>query len=283
MCFSDFSLKRKHVLHILPFIVFVALFRVTSFSGQSILAYKIVAEIQYFVYVIAIFTILYRYKEIYLKNYSNADYSVYKWLFQITLLSLIGHIFVIVEQFFPYAGHTDFLFNINLIISANVLLIASFFVLKALFRPDIFIGVPSNFLRKTVPAEKKNKMVEPVNDKESTLEAKKLLDYMKEERPYLDCDLSLQKLSSQTHIPEKELSAIINHHLGTHFFDFVNAYRINDARGILKDPKQKHLTILEILYQVGFNSKSSFYTAFKKSAGQTPKQYKKEHLLKSTA
>jgi AraC-like DNA-binding protein len=101
---------------------------------------------------------------------------------------------------------------------------------------------------------------------------------MKDERPYLDFELTLQKLALKTDIPEKELSLLINHYLGKHFFDFINEYRINEAKVILANPDKKEVTILEILYQVGFNSKSSFYTAFKKFTNKTPTQYRKEAL-----
>ena len=98
---------------------------------------------------------------------------------------------------------------------------------------------------------------------------------MVEEKPYLDFELTLQKLANQINMPEKELSLLINHHLNKHFFDFINEYRINDAKTLLKDPAKKEVTVLEILYEVGFNSKSSFYTAFKKSTNQTPTAYRK--------
>ncbi|MBC9797642.1 helix-turn-helix domain-containing protein [Sinomicrobium weinanense] len=281
VCFNDFSLKRKHAWHFLLFFVFLVFFKITSFSAQSVSVFQIIAEIQYYAYMIAILVVLYRYKRTYLKNYSNVDHSVYKWLFQVTMLFLIAHIFVIAKQFFPYSGNNDFLLHINMVISVNILLITSWFVLKALYRPHIFNSVPlSGFLEEIPSARKKEKATVYGNDGRDSLEMKRLLDHMKKEKPYLDCDLTLQKLSSQTNIPEKELSALINRNLGMHFFDFVNDYRINDAKAILKDPDQKDLTTLEILYQVGFNSKSSFYTAFKKNTQQTPKQFKKEHLSK---
>ena len=101
---------------------------------------------------------------------------------------------------------------------------------------------------------------------------------MENKKPYLDFELTLQKLCVQIERPEKELSILINHHMGKHFFDFINEYRIEHAKMILSNPDKKHQTILEILYQVGFNSKSSFYTAFKKITGKTPILYRKEVL-----
>ena len=68
-----------------------------------------------------------------------------------------------------------------------------------------------------------------------------------------------------------------NHNLNQHFFDFVNEYRIKKAMEILADASKNHLTVLEILYEVGFNSKSSFNTAFKKYTKQTPTEYRKQY------
>lgn len=73
----------------------------------------------------------------------------------------------------------------------------------------------------------------------------------------------------------RDLSVLINQDLNQHFFDFVNEYCIKNAQDILKDVSKNKLTILEILYEVGFNSKSSFKTAFKKHIGKTPTQYRK--------
>jgi len=67
---------------------------------------------------------------------------------------------------------------------------------------------------------------------------------------------------------------LINHHMNQHFFDFVNEYRIQKAMKILKNNSKNHLTILEILYEVGFNSKSSFNTSFKKHTGLTPTAFR---------
>jgi AraC-like DNA-binding protein len=73
----------------------------------------------------------------------------------------------------------------------------------------------------------------------------------------------------------RDLSVLINQNLHQHFFDFINEYRINAAKEILRNPSKKEFTILEILYEAGFNSKYSFNTAFKKHTGLTPTQFRK--------
>ena len=98
---------------------------------------------------------------------------------------------------------------------------------------------------------------------------------MVERKPYLNSSLTIQDISDEIKIPVRDLSLLINHQLGQHFYDFVNAYRIESAMNILKDETKSRVTILEILYEVGFNSKSSFNTAFKKHTGNTPTSYRK--------
>jgi AraC-like DNA-binding protein len=101
--------------------------------------------------------------------------------------------------------------------------------------------------------------------------------FMIEKEPFLDPSLTIQNLAGQMQIGSRELSVLINQHIGNHFFDFVNEYRIQKTTKILQDKSKNKLTILEILYEVGFNSKSSFNSAFKKHIGITPTEYRKKH------
>ena len=277
-CYSNFKITKKHAIHFFLFIVFLVIFYITDGSNHSLLLYEIVSEIQFISYIIAIFIVLKKYKTIYLENYSNANYSVYKWLFQITLFSCIAHSFVLVRWFLSNSIYQEYVLNINLLISFSVLSITIFFVLKALYYPQLFTGINMNLEPLSTTSKKKTKAL---SAKESEVESQyleTLITFMNDKKPYLDFELTLQKLSVKTKIPEKELSLLINHHLGKHFFDFINEYRINDAKILLQDPTQKELTVLEILYEVGFNSKSSFYSAFKKATNQTPTQYRKSRV-----
>jgi AraC-like DNA-binding protein len=104
----------------------------------------------------------------------------------------------------------------------------------------------------------------------------KLTRLMQEEKVFLDPDLSLQKLSQHLHVHYNHLSQIINEHMGKSFNDYINSYRIEEARKKLADPAESQKTVLEIAYDTGFYSKSVFNTAFKKFTGMTPSQYKKK-------
>jgi AraC-like DNA-binding protein len=274
-CYSDFRLKPKHLIHTLLFLLFFIIFEINSSSDQIALAFTIIGEIQYYTYIILVFLSLKKYKTVYLENYSNYDNGTYKWLFQITLFFCFAHLFVLIKLGLLYSGKDqNFLQNIYTVISTVALFTICWFVLKALYSPQLFTGVKitlkpieSTFEKTKIKTEKK-----PISN-ESVIG---LISYMENKKPYLDFDLTLQKLATQLDLPEKELSLLINQKIGKHFFDFINEYRIEDAKMLLKN--QPQLTVLEILYEVGFNSKSSFYTAFKKETNITPSDYRKSNI-----
>jgi len=106
----------------------------------------------------------------------------------------------------------------------------------------------------------------------------KLLHLMDEERLFLDPDLTLNKLSLRLRIHYNHLSRIINERFGLSYNDFINKYRIEEARKKLTSPEEKESTILDIAYSTGFYSKSVFNAAFKKFTGMTPTEYRQKHL-----
>ncbi|ETN96888.1 helix-turn-helix domain-containing protein [Zhouia amylolytica] len=264
VCYFNFNLKAKHLLHALLFFGMFILLMATSVSAENYMLYEIINKVQYYSYMIAVFYTLSHFKKLYQENYSANHYNTYKWLLQITILFLIGSCFVLLRGFIPNGENDILLTSINLLIFVFALFVVCWFVLKALYRPSLFLGVDKN-LSLLKSKEKSDTEVE------QTLE--QLTNYMISEKPYLDSEISLQKLALLLNLPEKQLSQLINQHTGKHFFDYINEFRINEAKILLKE--NPDLTVLEILYDIGFNSKSSFYTAFKKQTSQTPTAYRK--------
>ncbi|MEW8079972.1 MAG: helix-turn-helix transcriptional regulator, partial [Candidatus Thiodiazotropha endolucinida] len=101
-----------------------------------------------------------------------------------------------------------------------------------------------------------------------------LRTHMEAEKPYLDSKLNLTQLAAQLRISPNYLSQVINEQGGQHFFDFVNRYRVEEAKSALAGAVERG-NILAIALDAGFNSKSAFYTAFKRHTGQTPSQYRR--------
>lgn len=102
---------------------------------------------------------------------------------------------------------------------------------------------------------------------------------MEEEKLYLNPDLKASELAQILEIPLYQFSHLLSLKSEYNFFDFVNEYRVNEAKSLLKDSSNDHLTILAIGFEAGFNNKSSFNRAFKKFTGETPSAYKKESIL----
>ncbi len=103
----------------------------------------------------------------------------------------------------------------------------------------------------------------------------RLLKFMEAEQPFTDGDLTIQKLAEKLSIPTPHLSQTINERLGQTFSDFINSYRIEEAKKRLLDPAKKHYSVLAIAEEVGFNSKSSFNAVFKKHVNMTPSEFRK--------
>ncbi|MBI9069958.1 MAG: helix-turn-helix domain-containing protein [Melioribacteraceae bacterium] len=96
------------------------------------------------------------------------------------------------------------------------------------------------------------------------------------EQGYKDSKLTLLELSKEIKIPKEHISQVINSEFKINYNDFVNTYRVEEAKKMLEKNGSLNMQILQIAYEVGFNSKSSFNTAFKKFTGLTPTEYKKQ-------
>ncbi|MRI02246.1 helix-turn-helix domain-containing protein [Kriegella sp. EG-1] len=96
---------------------------------------------------------------------------------------------------------------------------------------------------------------------------------MSEKEPYLDPNLTLRDLAELLEIPPNHLSQLLNEGFNKNFSEFINYYRLSTFKSKIADPSQRHLTILALAYDSGFNSKTVFNTYFKKVMGITPRTY----------
>ncbi|MDG1572807.1 helix-turn-helix transcriptional regulator [Robiginitalea sp. M366] len=105
-------------------------------------------------------------------------------------------------------------------------------------------------------------------------EFKALREEILEARKYMDPDLSLEKLAREQGVSTGHLSRIINLYGSQSFNDFINELRVDQARVFLSDPDYAPYTIVSIGLECGFNSKSTFYSAFRKFAHMTPSEFR---------
>ncbi len=105
-----------------------------------------------------------------------------------------------------------------------------------------------------------------------------LSKHMKEVKPFLNADLTLDQLANQLGVPPHQLSQAINQQGGTNFFLLVNTYRVEVIKERLIDPAYSSFSILGIAQDCGFRSKSTFNKIFKDITGETPSAYQNKGL-----
>jgi AraC-like DNA-binding protein len=141
-------------------------------------------------------------------------------------------------------------------------------VIKGLKHPEIFSGIEvpeaiQKYRGSTLTAEERD-----------AIQAN-LTHLMISEKIFLNPEITLEDLSQKLSVSSRKLSQFLNEICRQNYFDFINSYRIEEAKRLIVESKDPKTTVLEIMYQAGFNSKSSFNTLFKKKTGLTPSEYKK--------
>lgn len=139
---------------------------------------------------------------------------------------------------------------------------------------------PEALLGKDVPEQKEaTKYAKSgLTSAEAAFYQKKIIRYMEEQRPYLDCELKMDGLAQRLNLSKHTFSQVINEHFQQNFADFINHYRVCEAQRRLADPANRREKILAIAYDAGFRNKASFYNAFNKHAGTSPTRYRQKAL-----
>ena len=213
------------------------------------------------------------------KNIKNEFSDINKinlaWLRNLLLGLSFIYLLVLADQFFPDLMGMNILGDLVTVIAVILIYTMGYLGLR---QPAIFTGASVTPQKTT--AEGVTQTVEKYHrsglDREtSRMFLGELASHMETNKPYLQGDLVLPQLAQQLGISANYLSQVINEQLKVNFYDFINGYRVEDAKRLMKNTGQKNINILKIAFDSGFNSKSAFYTAFKKVTSMTPTQYRK--------
>lgn len=101
-----------------------------------------------------------------------------------------------------------------------------------------------------------------------------ILDYLIKNESYKDHNITLGKFAKSISMTPHIVSQVVNEHLSCNFNDFINSFRVEEAKKMLSDTGMKNITVASIAYDCGFNTLSAFNTAFKKFTGLTPSQFR---------
>jgi AraC-like DNA-binding protein len=210
---------------------------------------------------------LWKYRKIIKDKYSQIDQINLDWLsFSLNTFALLT-VISLIHNFIALAENRSVFMATLILLLIFIFYFVNRVILKALRQPEIFAGISQNEITKYLGSNLTPSQMEAYKEQ--------LLALLRTEKSYLDPQVSLADLSEKLSVSTKHLSQIINQSFNKSFFDFINSYRIQEAQQILKESRDDKLTVLEVMYQSGFNSKSSFNTAFKKETGQTPTEFRK--------
>lgn len=122
--------------------------------------------------------------------------------------------------------------------------------------------------------ETKIKILKRSQDNKTEEIVSRIRKILKEEKLYQETQLTLQNLADKIGFPSYQISQAINEGINMNFYDLVNSYRVEEAKRLLLDEKNKNFTILSVGFEAGFNSTTTFNAVFKKFTGFTPTEFK---------
>lgn len=219
------------------------------------------------------------------------SYDNLKWLSTFFKLSSVGYILWMVALIITVSlNFTDFIFSYYpLRIYTTILIywlgyqgIRQLRILKE--RKVIRKGIQKKSKDKIAKSTKVTYQIKSHAVSETQLEKHKeqfeIIDnYIRKNNKFLESKYTLQNLSFDTDLSSSTLSVIINNIAGKTFTDYLNEMRIEQAKSLLLAPEFSNYTITSIGLESGFNSKSTFYTVFKKHTGITPFEFKNSLLV----
>ena len=235
-----------------------------GFLEVSVLAIMVC---QAFVYLWFVLRLLRRHQKEVRDNYSSLERVSLRWLWFITIAFVVIWPVALVVELFKDDPHE---WNAVLLLWAVFMYLLSYMSLR---QPEVFRGLSTS--EPDGPAAVKRKYEKSRLSKgEAEMQYGRLQDVMVSERPYLDCNLTLSSLSRRMGISVHHLSQIINQQGGRNFFEFVNTYRVEEARRLLEDSRSEQLTIAAVGFESGFSSVSSFNAVFRRLCGSTPSRHR---------
>ena len=200
----------------------------------------------------------------------NSNVQNLKWLKYLIVSFLVLAVSHLSVLFFYSSGSELFGHGLYLFEIVYMFFFVSGMVYTAATNPVLFMGAKK--IINTLP-----KLPKYYHTRLDSFEAGRILKeieaLMETDKPYQDPEFTLARMSDRLGIPKRHISQVINEMRNKNFNDFINEYRISEALELLRN-KEEELRIFEIMYDVGFNSKSSFNIAFKRFTGQTPTKFK---------
>jgi AraC-like DNA-binding protein len=199
------------------------------------------------------------------KNFSTVEGINLDWLMFILRSFVIITLIAMTHNIQPILKSN----TLNVITLIALVVFIFYFInrvlVKALNYPEILSGIEWSAKEKYLGSNLSSDEIGLINQE--------LISAIEDEKLFLNPDLTIKDVADSIGSNTKNVSQVINQMHHKNFFDFINSYRCAEVKQILEAEEKS--TIMEAMFQAGFNSKSSFNKEFKKLTGLTPTEYKK--------
>jgi len=268
---KDFQFRLKQLFHLVPFLLVLIIdllnrdnFPLSPGNRKFYITYCLeitVILIQFLIYIIISFSFAKRLlKRSLIEKYPKENTNPYPIRNIVIIISILWFIYVLycIQTYFRVYLRTG-------IIEAVYYSLFSYWILYNELRGQKITAI-NNFITRY---KSSGLTIEDAIRYKSIL-----LDYMSSNELHKDHSISLGKLAKSLSMTPHALSQVINEQFSSNFNDFINSYRVEDAKKMLMDPERRNFTIASIAYDSGFNTLSAFNVAFKKFTGVTPSQFR---------
>ena len=202
---------------------------------------------------------------------NQAERISYLWLKNLLIVAIVIYIAILQSSIISLFNEEEWMFYLKL--ESLIVSLFCFAIAFTAIRFPVF-AVYGDF--EDLPVMTKMKYANSSLKSEESEELwKQITKVMDEDKAYRNSTFRLNDLAKKTGKSLHHISQIINQRQEVSFSDFVNQYRVGEAKSLLGSPRADEITILAIALEVGFNSKTAFYNSFKKITGKTPSAFKK--------
>ncbi|GIX22401.1 MAG: hypothetical protein KatS3mg121_1184 [Gammaproteobacteria bacterium] len=293
-----FRLEPKHLLHLVPCLLYLVYVWFLYYRYDELTEYRLMVGLgvydhwtfKYFylirdslrvAYGVAGIYVLFEYQRAIRQRFSEIDKIDMQWLVIIVVGFLLYRAWMFIESVYSAGvwiliGEPTRQYLHVMALSGLVSSYMAFFLVVML----VFFGLRYSLLLEGV------ELVNEQNDDDRPLSldwkaAKRVIEFMQNERPYLEHNITIDALAGRLGMPTRTLSLLLNRHFGKNFFEYINGYRVEHAKALLCEHPE--MSVVDVMHEAGFSSKSSFNDCFKKLTGMTPREYRKRCPAKGAA
>ncbi|MCB0550018.1 MAG: AraC family transcriptional regulator [Phaeodactylibacter sp.] len=285
---------RSLLLHGLPFLLYLPVLAVfylrtvepglsqpnlqAAYTSAFALSISTLKFLHLFVYVYLSFTALQRHEEKIKRVFADLSGKDLAWLWfmlwAFVLLTVVSLVLYVVALNYPNFQNQLTLMNLSLL-SAYILALSFYAFHQHTLFDYVAVGAEAEALTEVAEEEEGPRYEKSGMKPEEAAEISEKIAAFIRKGGHTDPNVTLGAMAKAIGTPPHKVSEVLSKYLNTSFYDLINKHRVEGIKKAIPDPANAHLTILAIAYEFGYNSKSTFNTAFRKFTGTTPSAFRK--------